>query len=127
MSKKEPEFKAVEGELVLRCGNCAWMHHVAPPEDKPEYKDVDRGYCYFNPPAVYPIPRQTKSLALQQQAVEMIPQSFRPPVDGNDSMCGRYYPDEETLKIINEKQGKKDHCDGSCPDCKGDCNGEELC
>jgi len=109
-------MKVPEG-FVFECGNCAWMDKVeVPPEKKKDYP-VDRGYCTFNPPAVFPMPQQKKTqLAAmgQQPQVDMIPFMMRPIVEANEAPCGRYAPDGETVKLLGESGGGCEGCDGNC-------------
>jgi hypothetical protein len=93
-------------EIVLECGNCAWMQKVeTPPEKKKDYPH-GRGYCTFNPPAVFPVPQQSSNLRnIQGQAqVGFAPFMLRPVVDGNEPACGRYNPDSEMMKLLQESQ-----------------------
>jgi hypothetical protein len=103
----------VPEEVVFECGNCGWMLKAPiPPEKKKDYPH-GRGYCTFNPPSVFPIPKQTGSLADIKGQVQMgfIPLMLDPVVDGNKPACGRYTPDSGMIKILEEAQPKGE-CDG---------------
>jgi hypothetical protein len=96
-------MKVPEG-VVFNCGNCAWMQKVEPPKGKEKDYPHGRGYCTFNPPAVFPMPQQTGNLADIQGKVQMgfSPFMLRPVVDGNEPPCGRYAYGSEMLKVLAE-------------------------
>jgi hypothetical protein len=99
--------------LEFKCGNCAWMQKVEVPKEKKKDYPIARGYCTFNPPAVFPMPQQQGSLAdvQGQQRMGMAPFMMRPVVEENEPPCGRYAPDTETLDLIEGLQGG---CPGKC-------------
>jgi hypothetical protein len=108
-------MKLPEG-TIFECGNCGWMDKAPiPPEKKKDYPH-GRGYCTFNPPSVFPMPKQTSSLADIQGQVQMgiLPLMLDPVVDGNKTACGRYAPNSEMTKVIEEAQAKAG-C-GACED-----------
>lgn len=109
-------------ELFFGCGTCAWYQKVEIPKDKQPEGFTPRGYCYYNPPTVFPMPQQKQSnlaLAQGQQApgqVTMVPLMQRPVVEASESACGRWQPNSE----MREKLAALDSKD--CPDgCKGEC------
>ncbi len=105
--------------LEFNCGNCAWMQKVAVPAEKKKDYPVERGYCTFEPPTVFPMPQQQGKLAdIQGQTkMGMVPFMMRPVVDANEPPCGRYAPDGETLALIGDAHK-------SCP---GTCDKENCC
>jgi hypothetical protein len=88
------------------------MQKVDPP--KGEKVDDERGYCTFNPPAVFPMPKQASSLSnvQGQQQMQMVPMMIRPVVEGKEPMCGRFSPDEETMKELGLDKPDKSGCSG---------------
>ncbi len=105
--------------IEFNCGNCGWMMKVAAPPDIKKDYPTGRGYCTFNPPAVFPMPQQQGKLADIQgrQQVGFAPMMMRPVVEENEPPCGRYTPDSEMLKILKADQD-------DCRNCKeqGTCN-----
>ena len=106
--------------IELTCGRCCWMQKVDPP--KGEKVDDERGYCTFNPPAVFPMPKQTSSLQNMagQANVQMVPMMIRPVVEGREPMCGRFSPNEETMKELGLNKPPGSECDQKHCECKGD-------
>jgi len=89
------------------CGYCAWAQMMDTPEDAKEKYPYRRGYCRFNPPAVFPVPSQSqqKIAALgQAPPVNLAPFMLRPVVEENEPMCGQYAPNEEAVKGLGLKQ-----------------------
>lgn len=86
--------------IELTCGKCCWMQ--IPPIPKGTKIDVKRGYCTFNPPAVFPMPQQQGNLADIQGQTKMgvVPLMQRPIVQEDEPMCGRFAPNEETMKEL---------------------------
>jgi hypothetical protein len=80
------------------------MQKVAIPEDKKKDYPVGRGYCTFNPPAVFPLPQQQGSLrnVQGQAAMGIAPLMLRPVVEDNEPACGRYTPDSEMVKVLGD-------------------------
>jgi hypothetical protein len=89
------------------------MDLVVIPEDKKKDYPVPRGYCTFNPPAVFPMPSQTSKIAqMGQPQMQMAPMMMRPVVEANEIMCGRFSPNEETAIALGlvEKVEKECKC-----------------
>ncbi len=99
--------------VEFNCGNCGWMQIVEPPPEKKKDYPVDRGYCTFEPPKVFPMPQAQGKLADVQgrTPMGMVPLMMRPVVDAPEPACGRYTPNTELLRILEEAQPKG--CDGS--------------
>jgi hypothetical protein len=114
-------MKVPEG-VQFNCGNCAWMQKVETPENKKKDFPVQRGFCTFEPPSVFPMPQQQSSLRnVQGQAqMGMAPFMMRPVVEATDPACGRYAPDNETLTILKAAQPEQEilcsgkGCGGKC-------------
>lgn len=104
--------------IELTCGKCCWMQKVDPPPG--EKVDDVRGYCMFNPPAVFPMPKQTSSLQNMSghAKVQMVPMMMRPKVFGRDPMCGRFSPNEDTINELG--LNKSPECDQEHCECEGD-------
>jgi hypothetical protein len=94
--------------IIFECGNCGWMAKAPIPKDKQKDYPSGRGYCTFNPPSVFPMPKQTSSLADVQGQVQMgiLPLMLDPVVDGDKPACGRYTPDSGMIKILDDLQPK---------------------
>lgn len=112
------ETQVEEAQLMLTCGNCVWFQRVDPPKNVPP-PEVGRGYCMFNPPAVFPMPHENKIQAMGQKQLQMVPMMIRPVVEENEPMCGRYGPNPEAQKALGLI------AEGGCGGCKheGDPNG----
>jgi len=107
--------------IELNCGNCAWMRKVGPPKGEKKPK-VGRGYCTFNPPAVYPFPGQKSKIAqMGKEEPSIIPYMLRPVVEENEPACGRYNPDAETFEKLQERAPEEEElCKGGCGGCKNE-------
>jgi hypothetical protein len=101
------------------CGYCIYAQMVDPPEGS-DYTHK-RGYCIFEPPKVFPMPRPKKSkLAAmgQQPDMEMTPYMMRPIVEDYEGMCGRGVLTPEAMDALGVGQEKKQSCKGGCGGCK---------
>jgi hypothetical protein len=109
-------------KIELLCRTCAWYREIRVPEKEQPADFVPRGYCYNQPPAVYPLPqpkRSTLALAQQpgQQEMDIVPLMLRPVVEHHEQMCGQFAPNKETRAQLEElqKQRKAAGCTpGSC-------------
>lgn len=101
----------------LTCKNCAWTTMVKPPKGKED--ELTRGYCTFEPPSVFPMPKQTSNLARPHgdQQVQFLPLMLRPVVYESEPICGRFAPNEETMSALGiaPPGAEKGH---GCSDCK---------
>jgi hypothetical protein len=99
-------MKLPEG-FQFNCGNCAWCQIVEVPKEKKKDYPIDRGYCTFNPPSVFPMPQQTSSLKNIKGESQMgfAPFMLRPVVEANEPACGRYSMDGETMELLGVSQG----------------------
>jgi hypothetical protein len=118
----------IDSGIKLICGTCAWYRKIDIPKAEQPPDFTPRGYCYYLPPAVFPVPQpKQSSLALaqgqQQGDVQILPLMMRPLVEEKDAMCGKYAPNKETRAQLEELQAQrnKEGCDpGSCG--KEECN-----
>jgi hypothetical protein len=95
------------------------MQKAEIPEDKKKDYPSGRGYCTFEPPKVFPMPKQQGTLADIQGKVQMgfLPLMMDPVVDGNKIACGRYSPNSEMRGILAEAQPEGCDREGGC-DCE---------
>ena len=110
-------------DLIFNCGNCAWYRKIEIPKDK--VREISaRGYCYVNPPKVFPFPQQSQSnlaIAGGQPApgrTTMIPIMQRPVVEEVEDICGQYSPNKEMGEELMQRQ--QSDCSGSCEKCNCD-------
>ena len=106
-------------ENVYCCGTCGWwLEGEWPVEKGPKPKDfVARGYCYFNPPFVFPMPKQTQTLgAMGQPKQSLMPLNMRPSTSANEPMCHGYSPRPEVVDYIKANTGLEEPCSGTCGD-----------
>lgn len=106
----------------LTCANCCWYADVKAPAGTKRSK---RGYCLFEPPRVFPMPKQKQSkiAALgqpKQDDFDIIPLMLRPVVEAHEPMCGRFSPNAETA----EELGLIGGC-GGCEDDDAKCKCKE--
>ena len=110
-------------DMNLTCKNCAWTTMVKPPAGK----EGLRGYCTFEPPRVFPMPKQTSGLARPHgdQSLQMVPMMMRPIVEHDDPICGRFTPNEATMEELGIAPGpeKEILCSGTCA--KEECCGSK--
>lgn len=107
-------------DLILNCGNCAWYRKIEIPREK-EKEISPRGYCYVNPPSVFPFPQQAQSslaVAGGQPApgkTTMIPIMQRAVVEEKEDICGQYSPNKE----MGEELLRRQDCENkaSCEEC----------
>jgi hypothetical protein len=109
----------------LCCGNCVFMSIVQPPEDKKELYPVPRGFCFFNPPIVFPMPQEISNIAgpLGKKQVSMVPHMMRPVVDATEPMCGRFMMTNEAADRLGVGADEEILCSGTCGE--GDCCGSK--
>ena len=110
----------------LVCGYCSWTQMITVPDEKQGEFPTKRGYCRFNPPAVFPMPtqQQSKIAALgTAPPVQMQPMMMRPVVEENEPMCGRYSPNKEAMVGLGLKPDEEILCSGTCD--KENCCGSE--
>jgi len=104
--------------MDFACGHCVWYRAAKPPQGTKAPK-VGRGYCTYNPPAVFPmpVPRQNKIQALGQEPTQpdILPLMLRPVVEENEPQCGFFYPNDEVRDLLDKE--KIAACEGSCEDC----------
>jgi hypothetical protein len=115
------------------CGYCIYGQMVEPPEDMKDKYPNKRGYCIFEPPAVFPMPqtKQTKIQALgnQQTKVDFVPLMMRPVMEDYEPMCGRGVLNAEAMEGLGIEPDKdyvvrtdyKAGC-GGCKDETAKCN-----
>jgi hypothetical protein len=119
------DLKLVEEKKTdyFTCGYCIYGRMVPPPDDMKDKYPHSRGYCIFEPPAVFPMPqqKQTKIQALgnQQQGMDLVPFMLRPVVDDFEPMCGRGVLNKEAMEGLDINQ--KAECDG-CHDESAKCS-----
>ena len=102
------EFKAIEEPEVpeidyFTCGYCLFGRMVSAPPEKREQYPIDRGYCIFEPPKVFPMPvQETQKIAAMgtQPKVAFRPHMERPVVDADEPMCGRGVLTNEAMKAL---------------------------
>jgi hypothetical protein len=107
----------VPEEVVFNCGNCGWGQMVEIPKEKRKDHPVGRGYCMFEPPRVFPMPKQQGTLADIQGQTKMgvVPLMLDPVVDEDRAACGRYTPNSEMLKVLEAAQPE-----GGCGGCESE-------
>lgn len=100
------------------CGYCAYTQMIDVPTEKKDTHLKRRGFCRFNPPAVFPMPTQkTAKIAAmgQQPPIDIQPYMMRPVVNEDEPMCGQWQPNVEAAEALGLTGGQ-----GGC----GGCNDE---
>jgi hypothetical protein len=107
-----------EEKNYFTCGYCIYGQLMEPPPEKKKDYPVKRGYCIFNPPAVFPMPSQqqqrVKAMGQPAQVMDFHPFMLRPVVDEDEPMCGRGVLNAEAMEALGI-ENKPPGC-GGCKD-----------
>jgi hypothetical protein len=105
-----------EEKNYFTCCYCIYAQLKDPPEDMKEQYPFRRGFCIFEPPKVFPMPRAKESkiqaMGNTQPQMDFLPFMMRPVVDENEPMCGRGVLNVEAMEALGINQKT------SCGDCK---------